>query len=211
VNPQIHLDLIVLVADADAEWALRTLLEKRTNALQIRQVQCLVVRDPGRDAGVFLHAHDLLRPYHRRATHALVVLDREGSGQEDRLTAKEMEEDLEGRLRSNGWAAQEGRARAKAIVLDPELEVWVWSGSRHVAAVLGLTEKQLADILASTPTGPTGKPEHPKETLEAALRRSRRPFSARVFQELAERASLAPRERAFDKLRHALQCWFPMR
>ena len=39
---------------------------------------------------------------------------------------------MEERLAANGW-----NDRAKAIVVDPELESWVWADSRVVEDVLG--------------------------------------------------------------------------
>lgn len=203
------LDLIVLVADADIEWTIRTLLEKRTDSLGIRSLRFEVDRHHGRDPGVFKDAHSFLRLYLRRARRALVLLDREGSGQEHRFTVQEIEADLERRLRQNGWTDVEGQPRATAIAMDPELEVWVWSHSPHVPEVLGLTQEELQQILENMPTTPEGKPQYPKETLLAALRRSGRPRSARIFQELAERVSLLAHERAFDRLCSTLQTWFP--
>jgi hypothetical protein len=133
------MNLIAVVADADAEWTLRTLLGERQAALSIRPIKSQVVRDPGRDAGVFRQAPDLLRLYLNQADYALVMLDREGSGVEACLSAEEMEDNIEDRLMRNGWRTSAGEQRAAAIVLDPELEIWVWSQSPHVACVLGLT------------------------------------------------------------------------
>ncbi len=199
------LDLVVLVADADAEWTVRTLIGERYRALGIRPgIRFEVVRHPQRDSGVYLHSHDFLRGYLRRAKHAIVMLDREGSGREQ-LSAEEMELDIESRLARNGWDQES----AVAIVLDPELEVWVWSPSPHVAEVIGIERVALQEILDRTPTDRRGKPERPKETLQKALRRSGRPFSARIFQELAGKVSLQSNERSFDKLKSTLQKWFP--
>lgn len=200
-----QLDLVVLVADADAEWTLRTLLEKRHDALQIRVINSVVIRHPGRDAGTFLQAPSTLRTYINKAKHVLVLLDREGSGREQTHSATAMETDLERRLQDAGWVD------AVAIVLDPELEVWVWSRSRHLAPTLGLTPDELATILARFPQNAQGKPERPKEAMLAALRQSRRPHSPRIFQELAEKVSLRADERAFQRLRSALQKWFGQR
>ena len=197
-----RLDLVVLVADADAEWTLRTLLEKRQGALQIRPVRSKLIRDPGRDAGVFLNAPTTLRSYLTVADHVLVMLDREGSGREHKFSAEEMESDLEQRLQAAGWAD------AVVVVLDPELEVWVWSRSPHVAAALGLSPEELTLVLAQFAQNPQGKPERPKEAMLAALRQSKLPHSSRIFQELAEKVSLRPSERAFDRLRTTLQRWF---
>ena len=202
------LDLIVLVADTDMEWTMRTLLEKRTDSLSIRPLRFEVRRHHGRDPGVFREAHNFLRFYLRRARYALVLLDREGCGQEHRLSAQEIETELENRLRQNGWTDAEGQPRAAAIALDPELEVWVWSRSPHVAQALGLPQAELRQILENVPATPEDKPQRPKEAMLTALHRSGRPWSARIFQELAERVSLQAHERAFDKLHDTLQSWF---
>ena len=183
-----NLDLIVLVADADAEWALRTLLEQRSESLGIRPLRYEVRRHPGHDPGVFREAPAFLRAYVQRADYALVLLDRAGSGVEHRLAAQEMEGELEERLKRNGWSGLP--PRAAAIVLDPELEVWVWTRSPHVAEVLGVSQEQLEHILGRLPATEGGKPAAPKEALKKVLRQSRRPFSARIFRELAERVSL---------------------
>jgi hypothetical protein len=204
------LDLIVLVADTDMEWTMRTLLGKRTDSLGIRPLRFKVHRHHGRDPGVFKDAHNFLRLYLRRARHALVLLDWEGSGREHRSSAQEIETDLENRLRQNGWTDVEEQPRAAAIALDPELEIWVWSRSPHVAQVLGLPQAELEQILENVPTTPEGKPQYPKEAILAALHRSGRPWSARIFQELAECVSLQAHERAFDKLRSTLQTWFAL-
>lgn len=204
-----ELDLVVLVADADAEWTMRTLLGQRSESLGIRRLKFEVVRHPGRDAGVFMRAAEFLRLYLRRARYAIVMLDREGSGREN-WTVAEIEAQIEADLRRNGW--QHGASenpRAVAIVLDPELEVWVWHQLPRVAEVVGLSEKRLAEVLSSTARSPNGKPQRPKETLQKALRAGGRPFSPSIFRELAETVSLRASERAYDKLKTTLQTWFP--
>lgn len=203
-------DLVVVVADADAEWTLRTLLAERSQALGIQTVNSLVIRDPGRDPGVYLRCQDLLRPYLRQAAYTLVLLDREGSGREERMTAPEMEANLEFRLQQNGWVGAEGRSRTTAIVLDPELEVWVWSRSSNVATALGLDKARLQVVLHGFRLLPNGKPQRPKEAMLEALRTGKKPHSPDVFIELAKNVSLQAHERAFDKLRQTLQTWFPI-
>ena len=199
------MDLVVLVADADAEWTVRTLLKTRRTGLGIRSVHVKVVRHPQRDAGVYLHCHEFLRQYLGKADYALVMLDREGSGRES-MSAEEIEMDIENRLVQNGWSPE----NVAAVVLDPELETWVWSSSLHVAEVIGLEHRELQTILEQTPTNALDKPKRPKEVLQKALRQSKRPFSARIFQELAERVSLRRcQDRAFGKFRSTLQRWFP--
>ena len=198
-------DLIVLVPDADIEWTINTLLAKRHQALRIRPISFKIIRHPMRDNGVFNNPLPFLAPYLPQTEQALVILDREGSGQEGQKSATEMETELAEKLQQC-WTA----ARICAIVLDPELEVWVWSPSPHMAAVLGVSPEVLQQIKAGFPLIDNGKPQRPKEAMLAVLQQSKRPFSARIFQELAERVSLNSNERAFDKLRATLQQWFPL-
>lgn len=207
MNP---LDLVVLFADKDAEVVMNTLLRERTQALGIRAVHSKIIRDTRRDPGVYLHAQDLLRPYQRQAAYALVMLDREGSGREARMSAEEIEEELTHRLLQSGWQTPQGQPRVAVIVLDPELEIWVWSQSPHVPAALGLDENSLANVLQSFHRLPNGKPERPKEAMLAALRTAKKPFSPDIFKELAQKVTLRSREHAFNKLRHTLQTWFPL-
>lgn len=204
-----NIDLVVLVADVDAEISFRTLLCKRHHSLGIRQISFEIFRYSGRDSGVYQQAPEILRQYLNRAKFALVVLDREGSGQERKKTAQQIETDIENRLKQSGWMDSYGNSRCIAITLDPELEVWVWSRSPHVAEVIGLDQTTLQQVLERFPKGETGKPERPKEALEAALRQSRKPISPAIFRELAEKVSLQVSERAFDKFRTTMQTWFP--
>ena len=126
--------LVVLVADKDIEWSLRGLFT-RYRALKIRQLapdqDVVFHRHPHHDPGCVNGGCDFLRPFSRQFDHALMVFDLEGCGKEgNNRTA--VEEEVEGRLRASGWGE-----RAAAVVIDPELEAWVWSNSPHVATVLG--------------------------------------------------------------------------
>lgn len=202
------LDLVVLVADADAEWGIRTLIEKRYRDLGIRPIRAEVLRHPYHDPAVFQEAQEFLRPYLSSASYAVVLLDREGSGQEQK-SAKEIERDLEARLHRNGWAA-EGNPRAIAVTIDPELEVWIcWSEHETLGNVLCIPREMVQAVLKEVPVTPNGKPQRPKETLEKLLRQGQRPHSPRIYQELAERAEIRSGERSFDKLLTTLRTWFP--
>ena len=200
-------DLILLVADGNMKAALSGVLN-RTRALKICQVVFEVVVHPQKDPGVLHRAHEALRPLAGKFAHAVALFDREGCGREaeERET---LEADVEQRLATNGWAD-----RARAIVIDPELESWVWSDSPEVDSALGwaghvpalrpwLTKKGLLEQREA-------KPRRPKEAMEAALRLVRTPRSSAIYGELAERVSLRRcTDPAFQKLVATLQTWFP--
>ena len=201
-------DLIVLTADKDAEFALKGLLA-RPQALGIRLIAWDSYVHPRRDPGLVNEAHDFLRPFHQRHTHALVMFDQSGCGRDSEAPA-DLARDVEDRLAANGW-----RERAAVVILVPELEVWVWSNSPHVAACLGWggASAPLRAWLEGKGLWQSGtpKPADPKAALDAALRHVGKPRSSSLYQELASKVSLQGHtEPAFIALRTNLQRWFPV-
>lgn len=200
-------DLAVLIADKNMEGAIRGLLS-RPRSLGLRDISCDLFVHPDRDPGCLRRGHDFLRPFCHRYAHALIVFDREGSGQEA-VERTALEQDVENRLSSSGW-----EDRAAAVVIDPELEIWVWTDSPHVEAALGWETRgpsSLREWLKQKgwlPEG-TSKPTQPKRAVEEALRISRRPRSSAVYQQLAQRVSF---DRCVDpsflRLRQILTRWF---
>ena len=103
--------------------------------------------------------------------------------------------------------------RASVIVIDPELEVWVWSQSPEVDRALGWSQcqpdlrtwLQSQDLLQERGQ----KPPDPKSAMQQALRRVRKPHSAAIFAQLAEHVGIQRcRDSAFLKLRNTLRRWF---
>jgi hypothetical protein len=114
----------------------------------------------------------------------MVLFDHEGSGQENRSAAT-VAEDLQKRLRRNGW-----NSRAIVIVIEPELENWVWSQSNDVANALGWDDiGNLSDWLRERNywQEDVAKPDRPKEAMEAAIREKRIPWSASIFARIASK------------------------
>ncbi len=153
-------------------------------------------------------SHTFLQSFIGQYRYALVLLDHEGCGREetDRL---ELETELEGRLAEAGW-----RGRAAAVVIAPELEIWVWSDSPHVDRVLGWREegRPLRDWLVQRGYLMPGqvKPSRPKEAVEEILRTVRLPRSSSLYNQLARTVSLEKCvDPAFAKLRRCLSEWFP--
>ena len=111
--------LVVLVADRDIEETLAKLF-RRPESLGLGSFRFEIRRHPGRDAGCRADAANFLRQFLRASRYALVVFDRDGSG--STLSREEIEGALEDSLWRNGW-----EDRAGAVVIDPELEAWVWA------------------------------------------------------------------------------------
>lgn len=202
-------DLLVLTADKNTQFALEGLLS-RPEVLGIRpiaRVRTLV--HPRRDPAVLRDSHSFLRSFLGQASYCLVVFDREGSGGEDR-SREELERRVQSNLDANGW-----QGRSSVVVIDPELEVWVWADSPEVDAVLGWPSRgrNLRDWLANRGFFPDAgaKPFRPKEAVEAALRESRTSRSSALYRDLAERVTFRRcTDPAFGKLRESLVAWFPV-
>ncbi|MBI3987633.1 MAG: hypothetical protein HY343_11965 [Lentisphaerae bacterium] len=201
-------DLIVVVADLDAEVAIKALL-KRHEALGIQRISFDVRRHVQRDPGCRTAAHSFLLPERARYKHALVVFDWEGAGAEEK-DPEEIEIAVEATLAKSGWDK-----RCAAIVIKPEFEMWLWSDSPHVHTALGWGNRQPAVqdwIKANTafwPVNTKDKPDRPKEALEAVLRAARKSASPSLFESLAERVSVTRcTDRAFGKFKAVLRRWF---
>lgn len=203
-----HKDLVVLLADLDAENAIIELLN-RHEALGVRPFTFDPIRHPGRDAGVRRDCDEFLRSYQGIYDHALVVFDYHGSGLEQKLSPSAIEQDRENVLQRSGWDN-----RAAVIVLAPELEIWVWSDSPHVAHILGWpNQDDLRTYLLANNwlLGNQIKPAQPKEAMEAALRNMKKPRSARYFSDLAKQVSIRRcQDLCFLKFADTLKRWFPL-
>ncbi len=200
------LDLVALVPDKDMEFALSGLLP-RHDALGIRPVSCEIIVHWEHDPGCRLHCREMLQAKVRTHAHALVMFDRHGCGG-DATPCDVLEREVEGRLAASGW-----QGRAGVVVIDPELETWVWSQSPHVARVLGWEGRvpSLADWLRARGYLAPGavKPRDPKQAMEEALRVVRKPRSSALYRDLAECVSLARcTDRAFLRLKDVLSGWF---
>ncbi|GMV60075.1 MAG: hypothetical protein AMXMBFR72_31680 [Betaproteobacteria bacterium] len=200
------LDLVWLVADKNMEATVRGLL-KRPAALAIRPIDCETLVHPRRDPGCFHEASAMLAGYRDRARHALVLLDRAWEGAPE-ASAAALESQLEATL-----ARDLGAGWASAIVIDPELEAWVFAQSPHVDEALGWTGRQpkLREVLVQRNlwAPQAAKPSDPKKAVEHALRAVRKPRSSSIYRQLAERVTLQGcQDRAFQRLTMLLKEWF---
>jgi hypothetical protein len=198
-------DLIVLAADKNIEAAFKGLLA-RYQSFGIRSFTFDIFVHPNKDPGCRLEASGFLRLFCNQYQYALVVYDRDGSGSADSRDILEASGETE--LQKVGWYR-----RAGVIVLDPELEVWVWNRSPHVANALGWSEIQESIWHWLVQNGHTQnentKPARPKEAMEAVLQKVRKPRSSSIYLQIAERVSLQGHtEPAFLKLKTLLSAWF---
>lgn len=198
-------DLVLLVADKNAHFALKGALS-RPEALGIRPIGFEFRVHPGRDGGTRRSGPEMLALERRRFKHGLLVLDFEGCGT-DLSDAKALEVELDGRL-SMRWGTA-----AKSIVIEPELDAWVWGSDNVVELAIEWPAGQhVREWLRGQGFAfdPNGKPTRPKEALESALRWAGLPRSSALYQSIAGRISLHRcGDEAFIRLRQRLMEWFP--
>jgi len=203
-------DLIVLCADLDMKLGVKALLN-RSQHLGFRAVEFEAYTHDQRDPGVFQKAHDFLRPQCSRFRYAIAMCDFEGCGREKKHPREHIEGPIEQRLRSNGWTG-----RGAAIVIEPELEAWVWVDWRALAEDAGWRdgEASLRDWMMEQGLigAPQANPPRPKEALERVLRKTTKGRSASLFAALGSNADTASsKDPSFKKLVSQLRLWFPSR
>ena len=187
--------------------AAMTSLLRRNESLGIRAVSFDVGRHLQSDPGCRFRSVERLRPHIGDYEYALVVFDKDGCGSSD--PRETIQAEVERKLRINGWPD-----KSKAIVIDPELETWVWNDSPSTAAQLGWsgTYAELKAWLRKKNLWPKNapKPPDPKEAMEQVLARTRTPRSATLFAKLAKTVGLAKcQDAAFQEMTATLRAWFP--
>ena len=201
-------DLIVLAADKNIEYALKGLFT-RPQALDIRPIEADIFIHPQHDPGCTQHGVSFLSNFSKNYHYGLIMFDYEGSGREHRQQPQELQETLNRGFNSSAWGK-----RAKAIVLSPELEAWVWSDSPHVDDVAGWKNRQpsLKQWLTEQGWLQSGKvkPNRPKEAFQAALREARIQRSSSLYQQIAQKVSLRRcADSSFQEFQDILRDWFP--
>ncbi|HEX5495581.1 MAG TPA: hypothetical protein VFX70_13510 [Mycobacteriales bacterium] len=202
-------DVVFLVADAAMEQVLRGLFgrEHCHRSLGCRPFSFVAGEDvvvaPGSDPGVYRLAADLLRHYERSHQFAVVMLDADWGGSPGAALIRErITKSLVGR-----W-----QERFAVIVIEPELEAWVWQDNPHVATALKCP-KNFRNILRASGHWPDGvaKPADPKAALTHLRRHHGADRSNAALGRLAGTVSVRHcTDPAFGALRNALRNWLPV-
>lgn len=201
-------DCVFLVADAQIEAMVSGFLTRQQYHLSLGckpfdfHPRKDIVVHPQRDPGVYTRGIELLAPYRTSHRRAVVILDAawEGSPGHAAIRTK-ISRDLAAQ-----WPDY------LVIVLEPELEVWIWQDSVHVVKNLGATD--FATLRASLEQGGfwragESKPHKPKEAVEHALRRARIPRSAVIYKRIAASISVTRCvDPALVALRDGFKGWF---
>lgn len=163
----------------------------------------------GADGGIYGHCHRLLQEngYLNSHQRLIVMLDQEFGGERP---AVEVRQEILERLQLNGWSD----GRADVVVIDPELEVWVWQDNPHVQAAVGFSGtgslRQALNNDAEWPEG-LGKPLQPKTLFRQVCRRYRTTYNSSLYRDIVEKVSVKNcTDSAFQQLIATLCRWFPI-
>jgi hypothetical protein len=158
---------------------------------------------------VFTNAPKWVLGHTKKHRHAVIVLDREFGTAYDAVF---LHDDLVKRIAQTGWPLD----RFEVVVIDPEIEAWIWQQNKRVADALhAKSMAEVTAILAAagyawTSTVPKLAPNRPKEALEAVLRHKQLRWSSAYHKKITESIPVAKcSEPTFVELRNTLQRWFP--
>lgn len=199
-------DLVILVPDKDTEQTIQAVLA-RPKSLGIRALSSRILVHPQKDPGCYSTGAELLRTQLRSWQHGLVLFDRawEGAPSGDReVLERKVQTDLD--QMQAGWG--------RSIVIDPELEVWLFTDSPRLDEALGWSGRtpDLRAWLRAQGEWPEGmpKPPDPEKAFRKAMYEVRLPAAASLFGAVARTVSLVRcRDASFVALVEQLRSWFP--
>ena len=200
-------DLVILCADSQAQQLFEGLLD-RPHSLGIRPITYKLLVHPKKDPGCYNNPLSILSGLADAFDFAIVCFDRAFSGGHhiDRTT---LEARVEEALSTSPWAD-----RCSAIVIDPELEQWLFTWNVHFCEAVGwkASTQELRAHLEQKGHLEIGhdKPKDPKAVVEEILRVKHRPLSGSVHRKIAEKSSIGRCvDPSFRKLLQCLRRWFP--
>jgi hypothetical protein len=199
-------DLIVLVADKNMQFLIKGVLPRISRIEGLMDFTFDSFIHPYRDPGIFNEADEFLRPFSKKYSYAIVMLDHDGSGQE-KMNREEIEKAITAKLNRIGW-----ERRNAVICIQPELENWIWVNQVKMQEAISWQEEiGLYDWLhqSGLKNKKDAKPHDPKGAFEKALKISHTPRSSSLYLNLAKKASYKKCiDPAFNKMLNQLREWF---
>ena len=170
-----------------------------------------ILRVPGcTDGGTWKHAAENLVPFREKYTRAVIILDADF---EPHPGADVLQRDVTADMLASGWAAE----RFAVVVIQPELEAWLWAPNINVALAFGHKDfDQLRGALEKEKLWNPGEPK-PHDIKRARDRAARLggkktggPIFKGVFNAISKKALDRCVEPGFQVMRAAMQAWFPV-
>ena len=203
-------DLLLYVADADAQAFMNSLLNKPL-ALGIRQITFDIERHPQRDSGMVQSGSELTRMKKGKYQKALLTWDHHGSGRDHKQSPEQVRDEIQNKLDSYTWSGN-----SAVTIFVPELEQWLWHCENALISYCGTSVEQLNVWLADR-AGKLGKSvdllkaEQPNELFEYVMReRLKRTISPRDFAEIGKLAGVnrLMECETFRSVVDVLRAWF---
>lgn len=209
-------DCFFLVADKDMRFALKGLFERpevhrsigcTPFAFSVTE-DCLVAGN--HDPDIYRKSADYTRPIQSSHRHLVLMLDSDWGGSPG---ADVIREQIAADLQRSGWPDD----KFAVIVIDPELEVWVWQDSPHIGDALAFNPDRFGAPTLRAWLAERGlwlpddnKPREPKKAFTATLAQASRPRSSTIYENIANRVTLQHcTDPAFQTLCDSLRRWFP--
>lgn len=209
-------ELVVVVADADAEKLLESLLRRGVEGRCLRPFRWVIRRDPMRDSSVCQSPLRALAGVRPGESKLLILFDHHGSGREA-TPARELESEVVGQLLRAGFPAQD----AQCVVLEPELEAVIVPAWDRVGELLSARRKVAPpspdQVLAKAGLPPASArlwsaqlSAQPKECLDGMLRLLRLRHEPAVFADIGKHVSLRTFKQgdAAGRLAASIVRWF---
>ena len=200
--------LVCVVADKNIEAAISALLNTRKQSLKLVDFPFDIVVHPQRDPGCYNEGPAFLKGLMGdNDCYGLLIFDQDWQGNKNR-TAIDTEAKVREQFRRIGIVE-----RAEVVVIEPEIEAWIWNSSPHVCNELGWDGNYatLRHWLSEKDLWPDGelKPSDPKAAVEAVLLEKNIPRSSAIYRKLAQKVSLRRcQDAAFRRLTRFLSSKF---
>jgi hypothetical protein len=201
-------DLLVLVADKDAELILKELLWRIPHLENFTEFSYEIIRHPQRDEGIANRAIDYVQAYTTDFRFLMVFSDYNGCGKKY-IPRVQLETELENQFNQNGWPD-----RNACMLFEPELEAWLWVKHNFLHRLLDWQDEQnIYQWLIQEGfqfKENSQKPVRPKEAFEAALRKQKIPHSSALYARFARIVDYRQCiDSTFLKFMNTLKKWFP--
>lgn len=209
-------DCMFYVADANMAEAFKGFLSRSQfhqslgcGPFQFDSLHDIARAEGKTDGGLWRHAGGLCKGYLQTHRKLVICLDRDFGGSPGQAKIRS---DIEGQLAAAGWQPGD----FIVLVIDPELEQWIWQDNIHVQNALNHAgSESLRTKLLATGEWPAGaaKPLDPKGTLERIVRENLRGNrSSALYSKITSKVSVGGcRDGEFIALKQQLSIWFPVK
>lgn len=206
--PEQH-SLLVLVEGINDEHVLKVVL-RRGRELQFEPLREPQVEFRRHSSEVCTSGAEVARSLKRQYSHFLLVWDHEGSSHQAQGRPPNRAQGMV-QAQLNTYSLKDC---SKAVVITPELEIWLWSDLNAIAQVLQKPQediqKQLEELQNKEGLTYASKP---KETLQMVAAWSNERADSDLYERIAEQSDLnkwLQQHSSFKSLTRALRRWFPL-